>query len=255
MVMIMCNDIINYRILDVGFLNRNEIRINTKNKSCYALSCRIDGSAVFKTDNANYNVMKGDIIHIPKGANYSQYTEGEKIIFIHFDVFGNTTTEIQHISPRDKEYICDLFKKIYCLWNKKEKNYTYECTSILYQIIAKTSVTLPKENKNVISSAIKYINEYFYFSDFSLEKAYSLCNVSRSYFNRTFKQLMKTTPIDYINGLKINKAKLLLSSGAYTHSEIANLCGFADVKYFYVVFKKITGLTTREYKNDEQSTK
>ena len=144
-----------------------------------------------------------------------------------------TSEVVKNVGARS--HICDLFKKIYCLWNKKEKNYTYECTSILYQIIAKTSVTLPKENKNVISPAIKYINEYFYFSDFSLEKAYSLCNVSRSYFNRTFKQLMKTTPIDYINGLKINKAKLLLSSGAYTHSEIANLCGFSNVKYFYIV--------------------
>lgn len=245
--MIMHNDIISYKILDVGFLNRNEIKINTKNKSCHALSCRIDGSAMFKANDVTYNVMMGDIIYIPKGANYSQHTEGEKIIFIHFDAFGNTATEIQHISPIEKEYICDLFKKIFCLWNEKEKNHAYECTSILYQIVAETSVTLPKENKNVLSPAIKYIDECFYFSDFSLEKAYNLCNVSQSYFNRIFKQLIKTTPVNYINTLKINKAKLLLSSGAYTHSEIANLCGFADVKYFYIVFKKVTGITAGKY--------
>ena len=30
--------------------------------------------------------------------------------------------------------------------------------------------------------------------------------------------------------------------------EIASLCGFRDVKYFYVIFKKLTGYTTKEYK-------
>ena len=247
MVIAMNNDVINYKILDIGSLNRQTTKLNINNKNCYALSCRVAGNAVFNVNNKRFDVKKGDIIYIPKGANYSQYTIGEKIIFIHFDVFGNTATEIQHITLPENEYICNLFKKMYHLWNKKEENYAYKCTSILYEIISETSVTLPKEKKNIISPAIKYINEHFHSSNFSLENACQLCNVSRSYFNRIFKQKMKTTPVDYINKLKINKAKLLLSSGAYTHIEIANLCGFTDVKYFYIVFRKITGTTAGKY--------
>lgn len=250
----MNNDIINYKILDIGSLDRQITKLNINNKNCYVLSCRLKGNAVFNTDYKSFDVKKGDILFIPKGANYSQYTTGEKIIFIHIDIWGNVATEFQHFSSPDGDYICQMFEKMYYLWTEKGENYAYKCTSLLYKIVAETSVTLPKEKKNAISPAVKYIEEHFCSADFSLENACKLCNVSRSYFNRIFKTIMKTTPINYINQLKISKAKLLLSSGAYTHNEIANLCGFSDLKYFYIVFKKITGTTAGKYqKTDEMS--
>ena len=33
----------------------------------------------------------------------------------------------------------------------------------------------------------------------------------------------------------------------YTREEIAHLCGFDNVKHFYVVFKQVTGMTTGQY--------
>ena len=41
--------------------------------------------------------------------------------------------------------------------------------------------------------------------------------------------------------------KALLRSQLYTREEIASLCGFENIKHFYVVFKQITGCTTGEY--------
>ena len=56
-------------------------------------------------------------------------------------------------------------------------------------------------------------------------------------------------PTEYVNRLRISTAEFLLKSEDYTNDEIATLCGFNDTKYFYVVFKKITGMTTKEYKS------
>ena len=55
------------------------------------------------------------------------------------------------------------------------------------------------------------------------------------------------TPVEYINKIKISRAKNLLRSGFYTCNEIALLCGFKDIKYFYTFFKKQTGMTTKQY--------
>ncbi len=52
----------------------------------------------------------------------------------------------------------------------------------------------------------------------------------------------------YINASRIDKAKMLLDSGDYRNDEVALLCGFSETKYFYTVFKKITGMTPKEYK-------
>ena len=48
------------------------------------------------------------------------------------------------------------------------------------------------------------------------------------------------------------KAKILLKSGIYTREEIAKQCGFNDVKYFYTVFKNITGFTTGKYITNQE---
>ena len=53
--------------------------------------------------------------------------------------------------------------------------------------------------------------------------------------------------VKYINQLKIEKSKFLLSCETYTHNEIASMCGFNDVKYFYTVFKQITNTTAKKY--------
>ena len=45
----------------------------------------------------------------------------------------------------------------------------------------------------------------------------------------------------------INKAKTLLRERNNTVTEVAELVGFADHKYFREVFKKATGITPSEY--------
>ena len=73
--------------------------------------------------------------------------------------------------------------------------------------------------------------------------------MGRTDFNTAFKNIYGATPRKYIYQERINKAKILLSAGNYTNEEIASLCGFTDVKYFYIVFKKVTGMSTKQYKN------
>ncbi len=40
---------------------------------------------------------------------------------------------------------------------------------------------------------------------------------------------------------------MLLDSNLYMREEIALLCGYDNVKHFYVVFKQVTGMTTGQY--------
>ena len=53
---------------------------------------------------------------------------------------------------------------------------------------------------------------------------------------------------EYINLIKIQKAKNLIISGKYRMYEIAEMVGFEDQQYFTKVFKKIVGITPGEYK-------
>lgn len=245
------DEFLGINILELGYFKRGITSIRTRNKGCCVLSCRISGSAIFYTNGTKINVNTGDVLFIPRGQSYTQGTSGEEIIYIHIEVFGNYNHEFQHIVPDNSEEICELFKQIADIWNERGENYRFKCISLLYSLIAKTSVMLRKTKKDFLSESVRYINEQFSLNGFSLDDACEKSNVSRAYFNRVFKKEYNMTPVEYINKLKIDKAKFLLLNGAYTNEEVASLCGFSDVKYFYTVFKKLTGTTAFKYKNNK----
>ncbi len=90
-------------------------------------------------------------------------------------------------------------------------------------------------NKNYAQiQSINQIAEHFYISK------YHLC--------RIFKDALKMTLIDYLNGIKIKSACAFIQSSNKDMLEIAQLCGFNSSSYFSIVFKKIVGKTPSEYK-------
>ena len=86
---------------------------------------------------------------------------------------------------------------------------------------------------------------------FSITALCQKTGISRAYCNRLFREQFQQTPIYYVNQKRIEKAKRLLLSDHYSNEEIAMLCGFGDVKYFYVVFKKLTGMEGTAEKFDQ----
>ena len=84
-----------------------------------------------------------------------------------------------------------------------------------------------------------------------LKEIYRLSNYSQSRFITLFKHYLNTTPINYINNLKIDYAKKLLAKTNYELIFISNEVGFSSYSYFVTFFKKRTGLSPSEYREKE----
>ena len=84
---------------------------------------------------------------------------------------------------------------------------------------------------------ITYIAEH-YCEKIYVEKLSDMINVSPDYFTKMFKNSIGKTPIDYINGLRVNKAMELLYSTKKSMSEIADEIGFCNPNYFHKIFKQ-----------------
>ena len=72
--------------------------------------------------------------------------------------------------------------------------------------------------------------------------------VSADYLSRLFKQEFQVGIRDYVIGLRMDQAKMLLKNPNLKIARIAEMVGFEDEKYFSKVFKKCTGLTPNEYR-------
>ena len=247
------SDVPIFNILEILCLVRKHSKLTTVNKSCYVLSCRINGESDFFYNNTYSNVKTGDILFIPHGISYSQKCKNEEIICFHLEAYNKLPNEMLIFRNRNSETankVCNLFRSAYTEWKRKENNYKYKCLAYLYEILSLCEITanvlpsMPLSMRN----AVKFLDAHIFDLDLSVEKICKENALSRTYFNKLFKKTYGLTPIKYITNQRIKKAIFLLHNDTYTNEEIAYLCGFGNTKYFYVTFKKTTGKTTKEYR-------
>ena len=86
--------------------------------------------------------------------------------------------------------------------------------------------------------------------DLTIAELASHFNMSVSYFAHFFKQYAQKSVIEYINELRILRAKTFLEKEEASISEIAIRVGFSDINYFSRKFKSISGITPTEYRNN-----
>lgn len=79
--------------------------------------------------------------------------------------------------------------------------------------------------------------------DISLDDLARDCGLSRSYFNRAFRQSTGLSPYRWLTERRIDAAKELLRDASRPLALIAIDCGFADQSHFTRVFSRVTGLT------------
>ena len=73
-------------------------------------------------------------------------------------------------------------------------------------------------------------------------------NQHPDYFSRLFLQSTGERPIVYIHEKRIERAQYLITTSNMTFEQIATETGFESVSYFSRIFKKITGMSPRQYK-------
>lgn len=114
---------------------------------------------------------------------------------------------------------------------------------------ASHNVKCRKENHSnvVIDKAQDYIMAN-YKSDISLDDVSRNVDISPYYFSKIFKESTGQTFIDYLTGIRIEKAKDLLENTDLSMKEICSEVGYSNPNYFSRIFKKNTGVSPTEYK-------
>ena len=72
--------------------------------------------------------------------------------------------------------------------------------------------------------------------------------MSVSWFIRNFKKYTGSTPMQFIVGIRINNAQMLLETTTYSINEISKIVGYDNQLYFSRLFHKLKGYSPREYR-------
>lgn len=99
----------------------------------------------------------------------------------------------------------------------------------------------------------KSILEKEYSHNFELERLAETVGMNASYISRLFKYKTGQTITDYLIGIRIAKAKeLLVNQPDLKNYEIAERVGYSDPVYFNKLFKKMCGMTPKDYKSSSR---
>lgn len=148
-------------------------------------------------------------------------------------------------------YFYDLLREI----SLKRESFGDICQNILKILFDKISrhalVDISNELQSNVTSLCAelkyYIDEHFK-EDISLDWLAQHTHTSKFYLTRSFHKQYGLPPIEYLRQRRIQEVKHFLKHSDYTLSEICTFSGFSSVSYLSQAFKKIEGISPKQYK-------
>jgi len=120
-------------------------------------------------------------------------------------------------------------------------------TDILRKFTKETFEFSHVKHVDLISKAVSYVKTN-YMRKLTLNEVAEYVFLSPSYFSKIFKEEMNYYYNDYLNYVRVEKSKVLLLTERISLVDIAANVGFYDQSYFNKVFKRITGVTPKKFK-------
>ena len=242
--------------------NNNSLDFSNEPRPLHNFVFMLEGEGTIITKENTFQVKKGDFFYIPKGSTYVfKWIANPNCIYhtVHFNLlqkdepFTNKIVDVQHIKEVDFDNYYDLVKTIDLHQNSPQPLH-FNAISAFYDLCAKilplVKTTGEKQNENPITPAITYL-ENNRTANLKVEHLANLCFLSPSRFYYLFKHYTGCSPIEYKNKLLIRQAtQSILFEKTKSIEEISDEFGFESPIYFRRVFKKLTGKTPTEYRND-----
>ncbi len=191
-----------------------------------------------------------------------RYSEHAEFYWLHFsgsDIPGllqETRLDRQIIDTGMASYIPLLFEGITRELIMKQPGYL-QLSNLkgqeLLWLLSREAQRQAHRNRNGFNAQMEEILRMIhlnYHQDLTIEQLAKEYGASTGWFIKEFSRYTGSTPKKYINGVRLNHAKELLSSTNYNISQISNVCGFENPLYFSRSFQKNYHMAPTKYRND-----
>jgi AraC-like DNA-binding protein len=224
-----------------------------------------NGKGYLKTPHGGFDLKPGSCFILRPGEHYQGKTDEKKpleIVHIHFDYLKNEKRCVDYskfnFQPFYREvqemaFFDSLLSRIISLELEGKKYLANEWLRFALLELMRQD-TLPKlvgieqeQEKEINQICDEIIRKPG--ACLSVEELAKQLYYTPDHFSRLFKKFKGLTPRNFILKIKIDEAKHLLRSSAYSIGRIADLLGYNDVYFFSRQFKEKTGSTPSQYRH------
>ncbi|MBO7375458.1 MAG: helix-turn-helix domain-containing protein [Clostridia bacterium] len=217
------------------------------------------GEAVFKTPTDSLRAGPGDLVFLPSGLKYfSIWSTEDRIAFysIHFrteitDSPFWPTMSLQRIDSLSEGRCAEKVKKIYELCGSPSAEDQLEGYSCFYSLAAEAVKDMTfrpeRELPEAINRAVAFIDAN-YRTIGAVSEIADACFLSESRLYHLFRDHLNTTPVTYLNRIKILQATELMNGSDMSLEQIATSLNFNSEYCFRKTFKRFTGTLPSEFR-------
>lgn len=186
------------------------------------------------------------------------------IIFLTaFDEFAYAKNAIQVraldylLKPYDEQELILVLEEAMHLTDEREKRECGIVPGVPVRDAESSESEMPEEPEEsgnarltkVTEKILEYIDSN-YEKDISMQDLAREMNYSEAYFSKLFKQCFGKNFTSYLTEYRVNEAKKQLENQNINVKEIGRAVGYGDSNYFAKVFKRVTGQSPTEYRNE-----
>lgn len=225
----------------------------------------LDGTAKMMINNVEFTLQKNQLAVIFPNVIHS-YISGSAdcdaiMLICGTDYLGENFNQMLKYSPKfpvieensihgDVKYaIKSMFTEY-----KSKTEHNKSSQKALTQLIVSRILPVVELQKNstalevdITIKLIRYICDNFK-NELSLDLLSHELGVNRYYISRIFTNRIGTSFTDYINNLRIDFSKKLLTTSNFSIQQISDECGFETQRSFNRIFKKFLKMTPMQYR-------
>ncbi len=108
------------------------------------------------------------------------------------------------------------------------------------------------EDDEMMQQLMAFIEQRIGDENLKIEEMAEAVNMSRTTFYEKLKSLVGTSPSDFLRQLRMQRAQDLMTRSTMNVSQVAYAVGFTDPKYFTRCFRKATGVSPTEYREQHR---
>ena len=135
-----------------------------------------------------------------------------------------------------------------CIYEEHQKsNASPGLLSLLVRTLLTQIILFSQEEEpSIVERVIQYLHVHMT-EKIVLDDLSNIFFTSKSYLMKHFKQETGKTIIEYLNSIRIETAKMLLTTTTKSIEEVSYAVGYESPKYFSRIFKSVTGMTPSSF--------
>ena len=210
------------------------------------------GKGIANIDNKEYNLDVGNVLFIFKNETL-RIIPDKDFEYLYIDFTGMRADILfQRFQINEKNRIFTGFDGLIPLWHDSlcrasNENLDLASESVLLYTFSRM-VERCNTKDDVINKILEMTENNFTDSDLSIGVIADKLSYNVKYLSHLFKTKMGLNYSEYLRNVRIKYAVSLLEYGIDSVKNIAFLSGFTDQAYFSAVFKKVVGVSPKEYK-------